>query len=268
MNKFSPETIEKLEYYIYVLIDPRDSKIFYVGKGSKNRIFDHVADALKQENQNIKTDKFDVIRDIYDEKKEVKHYIIRHGLKKNDIKEDEDIAYIVESVLIDFLTFKDFSEVAKLTNRVAGFDAFDRGIKTVEQLESDYNCKPIEKFEHNILAININQTYGINSERHPNIYQATRKSWPLNLKNANKVDLIFSEYHNIVRAIFIPDPNNNNKWNWTRTNPDEQNKRKFRYAFDGIACTDENILDKYIGKSLPKKKKGDQKAIHYLNKYE
>ena len=33
MERFSNKTIEKLQYYVYALIDPRDKKIFYIGKG-------------------------------------------------------------------------------------------------------------------------------------------------------------------------------------------------------------------------------------------
>ena len=36
---FSTSIIEKLAYYIYCLIDPRDGNIFYVGKGVGNRVF-------------------------------------------------------------------------------------------------------------------------------------------------------------------------------------------------------------------------------------
>ena len=30
-----------MEYYTYTLIDPRNEKIFYVGKGQKTRMYDH-----------------------------------------------------------------------------------------------------------------------------------------------------------------------------------------------------------------------------------
>ena len=39
---FSPEVSDKLEYYVYRLIDPRNGDTFYVGKGKGNRVFDHV----------------------------------------------------------------------------------------------------------------------------------------------------------------------------------------------------------------------------------
>lgn len=32
MNKFSNKSIEELGFYVYSLVDPRDGKIFYIGK--------------------------------------------------------------------------------------------------------------------------------------------------------------------------------------------------------------------------------------------
>ena len=41
MNGFSDKVKQKLGYYVYALADPRDNKIFYIGKGINNRVFQH-----------------------------------------------------------------------------------------------------------------------------------------------------------------------------------------------------------------------------------
>jgi hypothetical protein len=41
-----------MEFYVYVLIDPRTGKVFYVGKGKTNRMYEHVADSLKKRHHN------------------------------------------------------------------------------------------------------------------------------------------------------------------------------------------------------------------------
>ena len=48
ITKFSDETAERLGYYVYRLIDPRNGRTFYVGKGKGNRVFEHIKCALKE----------------------------------------------------------------------------------------------------------------------------------------------------------------------------------------------------------------------------
>ena len=70
MQKYtlSQSTIEKLWYYVYLLIDPRDYSIFYIGKGKWNRIHSHL---ISSSNIDIKqTHKINIIREIESENKE------------------------------------------------------------------------------------------------------------------------------------------------------------------------------------------------------
>ena len=57
---------------------------------------------------NDETLKLQTIREIIQDGREVKHYIIRHNLT-------DEQAYIVESTLIDLLTFHDFNLESVLT---------------------------------------------------------------------------------------------------------------------------------------------------------
>ena len=41
IDSFPPEVAERLQYYVYRLIDPRNGETFYVGKGKGNRVFAH-----------------------------------------------------------------------------------------------------------------------------------------------------------------------------------------------------------------------------------
>lgn len=47
LQKRSFDELEKhnLSKYVYALRDPRDGKIFYIGQGENNRIFDHFFEA-------------------------------------------------------------------------------------------------------------------------------------------------------------------------------------------------------------------------------
>ena len=50
MDRFNEENFDVLGYYVYRLVDPRDNKTFYVGKGCGNRVFNHVNDELRFSN--------------------------------------------------------------------------------------------------------------------------------------------------------------------------------------------------------------------------
>lgn len=45
VDEFSPFVQEQIGWYVY-LPDPRDGGVFYVGKGSGNRVFEHAHAAL------------------------------------------------------------------------------------------------------------------------------------------------------------------------------------------------------------------------------
>ncbi|MDH6355092.1 hypothetical protein M2132_001429 [Dysgonomonas sp. PH5-45] len=245
MNRFSQKTIEELNYYVYILVDPRDNKIFYVGKGKDNRVFAHIACSLNEE---LESDKLNIIREITLCGKTVKHFIVRHGLNENE-------AFLVESVLIDFLSYSDFFSVCTISNIQAGHHQWFKGIKTVEELEQLYACEPlnIENIQHNLITININKTYNIKNDYHPNIYEATRKSWKINERRLPQIEYVLSEFRGIVRAIFKP-----TKWL----------KNGDRWMFEGIEITDKEITDLYLNKSLPEKKKGEANPIKYFTKHQ
>ena len=255
LNEFSQKTKEELKYYVYVLIDPRNNKIFYVGKGYENRVFSHINEAVENPKA---TEKLDTIRAIKNSNYQVKHFIIRHGLEENE-------AYLLESVLIDFLTFNDFAEVATITNIVSGHHAFIQGIKTVEECEILYNCVELSKedIRHSILIININKTFEKKRKKknedpiydRPNIYEATRGWWVLDINRAKNIDYVLAEYRGVIRAIFKPK-------RWLQNIENHGNRR---WGFVGNEVTDREILTLYLNKEVPKIK-GMANPIRYFRK--
>ena len=102
MTEFSEKCREELAYYVYALVDPRTDKIFYIGKGCGNRVFDHCNAAIIDETAELL--KLNLIREIVAAGHKVKHYIIRHKMSEKE-------SFMVESVLIDFLTYPEFNVV-------------------------------------------------------------------------------------------------------------------------------------------------------------
>jgi len=67
---FLKSVVNQLQYYVYRLIDPRNDETFYVGKGSGNRVFEHVRGELRGDDDEL-TGKLKRIREIRKDRFEV-----------------------------------------------------------------------------------------------------------------------------------------------------------------------------------------------------
>ena len=86
-EKFPPEVAERLKWYVYRLVDPRNGETFYVGKGVDNRVFQHVRGALSAGQDEDAIDlKSQRIKEIRTAGLEVAHVIHRHGLESKKLR--------------------------------------------------------------------------------------------------------------------------------------------------------------------------------------
>ena len=135
-DSFPTGVAERLKWYVYRLIDPRNGETFYVGKGKENRIFAHAkadytatisqgASALHEEDNEDASDlKMKRINEIRAAGLEVGHVVHQHGI------EQEKVAYQVEAALID--------AYPGLTNLVEGRGSRDYGTRHVEEIVAQY----------------------------------------------------------------------------------------------------------------------------------
>jgi hypothetical protein len=177
IKQFDPKTILALNYYVYMLIDPRDNVAFYIGKGKENRVFQHLKCALATKDEiNAKYDK---IIDIQKNGLEVKHVIIRHGIK------DEFEAYHIEASLIDTLNYCGFD----LSNIVGGHNSLQKGLMTIDEIIRIYNAEKLLKINDDCVIININKKYpkgGVGLS----IYDATKETWTISKKKLSNIFLM------------------------------------------------------------------------------
>ena len=226
--EFKQSVKEALGCYVYALVDPRDSKIFYIGKGKDDRVFQHAAAAIVDNSCNLK---LDTIRSIKSEGKEVIHYIIRHNLEEKE-------AYIVESTLIDMLTYSKFNHNNQLTNLIAGHHQWDEGIKSIDEINAIYDCSKIGvKGMDNILLVNLNQSYNQAKAKGVykrfDIYESTRKYWFINRDKAEYIDYVLGVYKGIVRCVIKVE-----SYKFVDQADDGTVFSKPRCCFEGAVCPD------------------------------
>ena len=236
MAKLSQSTIENLKYYVYLLIDPRTAKPFYVGKGVGNRINHHLMDAESE--NTIEKEKIRTIRDIRKSGDEVGLKILRHGLTEKE-------AFEIECALIDFIGMKN------LTNIVSGHYSAERGMMTLEDIEIKYQAQDAV-FSEPVMLININKLY------HPDmsadeLYAATRQHWKVSLTRVKDFSLVCAVFLGIVREIYTVSE-------WVKS-PSPHDGRAY---FTGTVAPDE-IRSKYLNRSVKNYwKKGSQNPIKYI----
>jgi hypothetical protein len=239
---FDAITAERIGCYVYALLDSRSKLPFYVGKGTNNRVFNHINCALDDA---IKSDKYETIRAIQDAGGTVSHVILRHGLSHNE-------AFLVEASIIDFLKFIG----AELTNEVSGHHSYDNGLMTAEELIRKYNAPKLEKIDDPLIIININETYSRGSGAE-GIYEATRASWVVDKNRIKKLKYALSEYRGIIVEAFQI-----NYW-YPVQGKDKNGIPKTRWAFNGEVA-DAEIRKKYTNRSVAHiKKRGASNPIRY-----
>jgi len=233
---FSPSIIEKIGYYVYLLIDPQTYEIFYVGKGRGNRVFAHLNEALTDVTENTKLDR---IRAIHDSGQEVRHVIHRHGLTEKE-------AFEVEAALIDLIG------LPILTNIVSGHHSYGFGPMTAEEIIAEYNAPSAGIREPSILVI-INRLYR-RAMTADQLYEATRGNWVLGPRR-NRAKYVFAVSNAIVRQVFEIE-----RWYAVEA---KEHVITSRWRFDGHIAEE---MQHYVGSSVAQYlTKGAQNPIKYVN---
>lgn len=263
---FSEKSLIALNgFYVYTLVDPRNDKVFYVGKGTGNRVFSHEIESEKAPKS--EKEKLQKIREIEKDGFAVKRIIINWGLSENE-------AFVAEATLINLLNR--MSDI-HLTNAVSGHHV--HGSLSTEEFEVLYGAVPLKKddIKHNILVIKINKLYRRNMSD-TELYDAVRGFWKASLRSitTKKVEYVFGVYNGLIVAVYKPD-----EWHYCYENIDipqrdvmkseDYERLKNRVYF---ICNDYRNLDEdgrfYLNKTIVNLKinQSAQNPITYLSPIE
>ncbi|HEV2972241.1 MAG TPA: hypothetical protein VGY55_19865 [Pirellulales bacterium] len=156
VDRIPAEVADKLGYYVYLLVDPRDGHPFYVGKGKGSRVISH----LRSAGESRKNQK---LADLASHRLKPRLEIISHGL------ESEVTAFRVEAAVID--------AIPNLTNQIRGIvhgiDSVKIGRLPLEDVICYYGAKEVS-IDDPVILLRINHLYyhGITDDE---LYDAMRR---------------------------------------------------------------------------------------------
>ena len=250
LRQLSNEFAETLGHYVYVYVDPRNNKPFYIGKGKGNRAIGHLQDTNDPNREKAKK-----LKEIRDAGKTPDIYLLRYGLTDAE-------ARMIEVAAIDLIGLKE------LTNKARG-SGKGLGLMRWRELSEIAGAKSIQMAnEPPVILININQNYRSDISDKA-LYEATRGIWVASIRRARNVKYAIAVYQGIAKAVYEP-----REWakagKWAaeyETRPREDidpaynDKLRKRIEFRGN-CAPPEILKKYVGKFVGKH---GQNPIRYLD---
>jgi hypothetical protein len=247
-ERFPAEVVDRLKWYVYRLIDPRNGETFYVGKGKGNRIFEHAKGVLSQgEDEDAADLKSQRIKDIRATGLNVAHIIHRHGI------EDGLIALQIEAAVMD--------AYPGLTNKVGGHGSGDYGARHAVEIIREYSAEPFVPFERLIL-INIGKSF---EDENKSVYEAVRGCWVIKPERARQYRLVLAHRRGIVQGAFRPkDWLPSTQANFPRHTGDES-----RWGFIGGEA-DEETIRLYLHKRVPDRyrAKGAANPVRFVDEIE
>lgn len=237
---FGPDVIEKLGFYVYRLIDPRNGETFYVGKGKGNRLYEHVAaNSVADVDDGLSSTKIARIRAIHLAGFEVGHVVHRHGM-------DERTAFEVEAALME--------AYPGVTNIVGGHGSDDFGVMHADELSRRYEL-PVADIRHRVILLTVDRLAAEES-----LYEATRFAWRIDIRKAADAEYVLPVVAGIIRGAFVAE-------NWMPASADNfpgKPDMVGRYGFKGEVAADE-IVEHYRFKRVPAelRKRGAANPVKY-----
>lgn len=242
-TRLPPGVAERLGWYVYLYVDPRNRKPFYVGKGTGDRILAHLDD-------DHDSDKTRTIVELSKDGLKPSLELLAHGLK------DEETALRIEAAVIDLLG------LGELTNEVRGWKSLQMGRMTLDQLLGYYAAQPVD-IKHPVLLIRVNKLYRHNMSEQE-LYEVTRGVWKLGPRR-EQAKYALAVFEGLVREVYHIE-----EWKSAGSHPYKtrnltDNEKLGRWEFKGKPEQGQ-IRDLYRGHSVHKyMTPGNRNPIVYVN---
>jgi len=181
----------QLGYYVYALRDPRNSEVFYVGKGKGNRILQHVAEAGALVDRDAESRKLQRIKEIEASGHAVEHLFIRHGL------DDETTAFIAEQAVIDGLKAAGLD----LSNIMSGHHSKQFGLASLEAVLGNYDSEPLPAIDAPVIMLKINRKW--KPDMSPaQVLDATHGYWKIGADSREVAQYALGVAFGVVRGVY------------------------------------------------------------------
>jgi hypothetical protein len=241
--RIPPEVAHRLGYYVYLYVDPRNGRPFYVGKGRGKRILVHLS--AVGESRKIRT-----ITELNELGLEPRLDVLAHGLP------DEMTALRIEAAAIDLLGLDD------LTNEVRGWRSIQMGRMSLSDLMIYYAAKAVVVTAPTLL-IRINKLYrhGMSDVA---LYEATRGVWRVGSRREG-ARYAFAVFEGVVREVYVIETWHPAATTVYSTRDRGEMSTKARWEFIGRIAP-ARVRNRYFGRSVAAYfKRGQRHPVVYVN---
>jgi uncharacterized protein len=198
----SPYAEEQLGHYVYVLRNPIDRKVFYIGKGVGSRVLAH-ANGVIDANDLPENMKVQTIQLIHAAGLEVESFIIQHGLAS------DDHAFHTESAVFGILKLLDEQpghDLFTLTNLIQPPKFENFGLMSVDDTLAIYG-EPADRslIPHNSVFIKPTEMWRKGMSRE-DLWEATSGWWNMNEHRLKSIRYVFAIPNFVIRAAWEVTP--------------------------------------------------------------
>lgn len=222
------DVARKIGHYVYLYVDPRTRRPFYVGKGRGSRALAHLGTTKRSR-------KATILRDLRRAHRSPQIDILAHGLPS------EEMAFRIEAAVIDALG------AHRLTNEVRGWGSVEFGRMPLRRLIAYYRADPA-RVRHPALIVRINRLYDPDM-REDALYEATRGVWRLDPGRAARAQYALATFQGIVLEVYQIERWHRAGSTTYRTRPRKDVRRAGRWEFAGRLAP-EAIRRQYVDHSV------------------